>query len=105
GARRERIVAVLGPSIGPDNYEVGPEFVTRFVETDAGNHRYFSPSKTTAHHLGVRPRRQRRRLLRRAGCRRHALPHPRRFLRSGRARPAGQCRGLPADGIRLRQRR
>ncbi|TGT75313.1 peptidoglycan editing factor PgeF [bacterium M00.F.Ca.ET.159.01.1.1] len=51
GARRERIVAVLGPSIGPDNYEVGPEFVTRFVEADAGNHRYFSPSKTTGHSM------------------------------------------------------
>ena len=37
GARRENIVAVLGPSIGPDNYEVGPEFVARFVEADAEN--------------------------------------------------------------------
>ncbi len=44
GARRGRIVAVLGPSIGPKNYEVGPEFVARFVEADAGNGRYFVPS-------------------------------------------------------------
>ena len=49
GARRERIVAVLGPSIGPENYEVGPEFVARFVEANAGNARYFAPSATTAH--------------------------------------------------------
>ncbi len=49
GARRERIVAVLGPSIGPENYEVGPEFVARFVEADAGNARYFAPSATTGH--------------------------------------------------------
>jgi copper oxidase (laccase) domain-containing protein len=26
GARRERIVVCLGPTIGPRNYEVGPEF-------------------------------------------------------------------------------
>lgn len=51
GARRERIVAVLGPSIGPDNYEVGPEFVARFVEADTGNHRYFRPSKTVGHSM------------------------------------------------------
>src|SRR3954471_21543030 len=44
GARRERIIAVLGPSIGPDNYEVGPEFVARFVEADAENIGYFAPS-------------------------------------------------------------
>jgi YfiH family protein len=49
GARRERIVAVLGPSIGPENYEVGPEFVARFVEADAGNTRYFLPSANTGH--------------------------------------------------------
>ncbi|TIW18013.1 MAG: polyphenol oxidase, partial [Mesorhizobium sp.] len=51
GARRDRIVAVLGPSIGPDNYEVGPEFVARFVEADAGNERYFRPSKTVGHSM------------------------------------------------------
>ncbi|MCA0002581.1 MULTISPECIES: peptidoglycan editing factor PgeF [unclassified Mesorhizobium] len=44
GARRENIVAVLGPSIGPENYEVGPEFVARFVEADGENDRYFAPS-------------------------------------------------------------
>jgi YfiH family protein len=49
GAKRERIVAVLGPSIGPDNYEVGPEFIARFVEVDGENARYFAPSKTPGH--------------------------------------------------------
>ncbi|UVK51087.1 peptidoglycan editing factor PgeF [Mesorhizobium sp. AR02] len=49
GARRENIVAVLGPSIGPDNYEVGPEFVARFVEADAENIGYFAPSATSGH--------------------------------------------------------
>ena len=49
GARRDHIVAVLGPSIGPKNYEVGPEFVARFVEADAGNTAYFTPSAKAGH--------------------------------------------------------
>lgn len=49
GARRERILAVLGPSIGPANYEVGPEFVARFVDADAGNAAYFAPSARDGH--------------------------------------------------------
>jgi copper oxidase (laccase) domain-containing protein len=49
GASRENIVAVLGPSIGPENYEVGPEFVARFVEADAENIRYFVPSANAGH--------------------------------------------------------
>ena len=51
GARRERIVAVLGPSIGPDNYEVGPEFVDRFTADSAANARFFSPSAKPGHAL------------------------------------------------------
>ncbi len=49
GAHRQNIVAVLGPSIGPGNYEVGPEFVARFVEADAGNAGYFMPSANPGH--------------------------------------------------------
>lgn len=49
GASRDRIMAVLGPSIGPANYEVGPEFVARFVEADAANERYFAPSPRDGH--------------------------------------------------------
>lgn len=51
GARRERIVAVLGPSIGPKNYEVGPEFVDRFLAADAENERYFAPSVNAGHSM------------------------------------------------------
>lgn len=51
GARRDRIVAVLGPSISQPNYEVGPEFVARFVEADAANERYFAPSDRRGHAL------------------------------------------------------
>jgi YfiH family protein len=49
GARRERITAVLGPSISAENYEVGPEFVARFVDADAANDSYFAPSASAGH--------------------------------------------------------
>ncbi len=51
GAKRENIVAVLGPSISAKNYEVGPEFVDRFVDADPGNARYFTPSHNAGHAL------------------------------------------------------
>ncbi|YBV96933.1 peptidoglycan editing factor PgeF [Phyllobacteriaceae bacterium JZ32] len=44
GADRSRIVAVLGPTIGPENYEVGPEFFAEFVARDAAYERYFRAS-------------------------------------------------------------
>lgn len=49
GARRERIVAVLGPSISGAHYEVGPEYVDRFIAADARNDRYFTPSQALGH--------------------------------------------------------
>jgi len=41
GARADRIVAAVGPCIGPDSYEVGPEFRERFVAEAAGSERFF----------------------------------------------------------------
>ena len=49
GAERSRIVATLGPSISAANYEVGPEFVERFVAADASNADYFTPSSNVDH--------------------------------------------------------
>jgi len=49
GAERSRIVACLGPSIGPRSYEVGPEFVDRFLSFDPSYAGFFSPSKTPGH--------------------------------------------------------
>ncbi len=51
GARRERITAVLGPSISAANYEVGPEFVERFLAIDPDYARYFSPSTNEDHSM------------------------------------------------------
>ena len=42
GARRERIVAAVGPLISQSSYEVGPEFVERFVDEDHAFGRFFS---------------------------------------------------------------
>ncbi|HWG06126.1 MAG TPA: peptidoglycan editing factor PgeF [Beijerinckiaceae bacterium] len=41
GATRNKIVAVLGPTIGPRSYEVGPEFIDRFLAHAPGNARFF----------------------------------------------------------------
>ncbi len=49
GARRERVTAVLGPTIGPNAYEVGPEFVDRFVAADSVYERFFRPSPREGH--------------------------------------------------------
>ena len=42
GARPERIVAAVGPCIGPASYEVGPEFPGHFLDRDAANGRFFA---------------------------------------------------------------
>ncbi len=43
GARRRRIVAAIGPCIGVDSYEVGPEFPAPFLAEDAGAAALFGP--------------------------------------------------------------
>ena len=49
GARRERILAVLGPTISAKAYEVGPEFVERFRAENATYARFFTASERAAH--------------------------------------------------------
>jgi YfiH family protein len=51
GADRARIVAALGPMIRQPNYEVGPEFVTRFKADDGANERFFQPAARPGHAL------------------------------------------------------
>ncbi len=41
GARRSQVQAVIGPSISQRAYEVGPEFLERFMAEDPGNSRFF----------------------------------------------------------------
>lgn len=44
GARPQTIHAAIGPCIGPDSYEVGPEFLERFVAHLPQSERFFGPS-------------------------------------------------------------
>lgn len=43
GARSERIVAAIGPCIGPQSYEVGLEFVAAFEQQDPTYSSFFMP--------------------------------------------------------------
>lgn len=49
GARRENIVAAMGPMISQRNYEVGSEFVARFTAQSAAHARFFVPSQRADH--------------------------------------------------------
>jgi copper oxidase (laccase) domain-containing protein len=47
GADRNRLRAAVGPCIGPASYEVGVEFLERFVHFDRAYLRYFQPGVTS----------------------------------------------------------
>lgn len=49
GGERGRIIAAIGPLIRQQSYEVGGEFVTRFLDTDANNAMFFIPSQREGH--------------------------------------------------------
>lgn len=49
GAKRERIIAAIGPCISRPSYEVGPEFKPRFLAADPGNETFFEPSQRAGH--------------------------------------------------------
>jgi YfiH family protein len=49
GARRENIVAVLGPTISQKAYEVGPDFIRRFTDEAPGYERFFTAAERPDH--------------------------------------------------------
>jgi YfiH family protein len=49
GAERSGIIAAIGPLIRQHSYEVGAEFVERFIDADAENARFFIPSTREGH--------------------------------------------------------
>ena len=49
GADRGGIVAAIGPLIRQPSYEVGPEFVERFLDADAEYARFFLPGERDGH--------------------------------------------------------
>ncbi|MBS0549064.1 MAG: peptidoglycan editing factor PgeF [Proteobacteria bacterium] len=51
GARRERLRVAVGPCIGRDSYEVGPEFPAPFLAQDEANAPFFKPSPRAGHFI------------------------------------------------------
>lgn len=51
GASPARMVAAVGPCIGPASYEVGLEFLERFVAADPGADRFFRPGVSAGKRL------------------------------------------------------
>jgi hypothetical protein len=56
GAARKHVTVALGPTIAQANYEVGPEFVERFLAADPDNARFFRPSNRAGHAMFDLPR-------------------------------------------------
>ncbi len=50
GAKRNRITAVIGPTISRSNYEVGPDFPAPFL-ANSESAKFFTPSTKTNHHM------------------------------------------------------
>ncbi|MEO1046359.1 MAG: peptidoglycan editing factor PgeF [Pseudomonadota bacterium] len=50
GARRDTIIAAIGPCIAQKSYEVDDGFYRSFCEADAGNDRFFAPGRDARHH-------------------------------------------------------
>lgn len=53
GARREAIRAVIGPSISQRAYEVGPEFLERFLDDAPENSRFFAGGQDDRAHFDL----------------------------------------------------
>ena len=56
GARRNRLTAVIGPTISQAAYEVGPELRERFLDDGNGNAKFFAPSHRSGHYMFDLPR-------------------------------------------------
>jgi copper oxidase (laccase) domain-containing protein len=51
GARREQVRAAVGPCIGRESYEVGPEFPAPFLKQDEANVAFFRAAPRAGHFL------------------------------------------------------
>jgi YfiH family protein len=51
GARRQNVWAAIGPCIGRDSYEVGPEFPAPFLAQDEANAAFFRTAPRAGHFL------------------------------------------------------
>jgi YfiH family protein len=73
GAKRQHIIACVGPCIGPDNFEVGPEFVEAFLTDDQASKSLFTPGKNDRSYFDINSYLIRR-LLSQGIARAEALP-------------------------------
>jgi YfiH family protein len=53
GAQRSAIRAVVGPTISQRAYEVGPEFLDRFLDADIGHGRFFVDGRGDRYHFDL----------------------------------------------------
>lgn len=53
GADRARIVAIIGPTISQQAYEVGPEFMEAFLADDPANARFFAAGRDDRAHFDL----------------------------------------------------
>ena len=49
GARPETMMAIIGPCISPQAYEVGPEFIAAFARSHEDSDRFFAPAQRAGH--------------------------------------------------------
>jgi polyphenol oxidase len=64
GAKRKDIAVTIGPMLSQQNYEVGPEFVARFLDQDKAHAVFFKPSPKPDHAMFDLPAYNRQRLER-----------------------------------------
>ncbi len=51
GSQRSKIIAVIGPAISQNAYEVGPEFIENFLAQDPAHQQFFKPSLREKHFM------------------------------------------------------
>ena len=56
GADCGRVIAVVGPTISQRSYEVGPDFIERFLDENLDNRTYFEPAASPGHAMFDLPR-------------------------------------------------
>lgn len=54
GAKRSNIVAAIGPCIGPQHFEVGPEFVSEFISDNPDNVKLFRKGESDRSYFDIK---------------------------------------------------
>ncbi len=54
GAKRRNIVSAIGPCLGPQSFEVGPEFVSEFITENLGNAQMFKQGESDRSYFNIK---------------------------------------------------